>query len=469
VVAHEHVGGVVGRLGRPQARPGGRIEEGAGVRRLLDEVEVVAGAIRLQGGVDVGEGRVHCLAHRLVEDRAQREHADVTHQRGARAGAGRGAGQRATHLAQLQHRDGRAAPGLGARGGQQGVDRLRGQPIEQRRGALEGHRVERVHGQVAEHDGWHHGERVPLRAELAQRPQQRGALGGASEEGGHHDRVRAPAREGRHVGDGREVQQRGPRHELVRELVPHGVPGVQHLVGALESEEVRAGVQLVDLDDAELDGGHDAEVPAAAAQCPEQLGLVLGVDADQLAVGGDELEGRDGVGLQPVLAREPAHAATERVAGDADVGRRAVQPGQAVGRQARRDAVPLDAGADAHASGARIDADLLQAADVDEEQIVHVAQRRLVVGRRLRRDAQPEALGERDGVGDLAGVGRERDRGWPLVDEQIERRARLVVEGIVGEHDGAGERVGEEGGRGGGEHGGDARLARRRGRSLEDG
>ncbi len=65
---------------------------------------------------------------------------------------------------------------------------------------------------------------------------------------------------------------------------------MQHLVGALESEEVRAGVELVDLDDAELDGGHDAEVPAAAAQCPEQLGLVLGVDADQLAAAHEDGE-----------------------------------------------------------------------------------------------------------------------------------------------------------------------------------
>jgi hypothetical protein len=244
---------------------------------------------------------------------------------------------------------------------------------------------------------------------------------------------------------------------------------VQHLVGALEWEEVRARVELADLDDVELDGGHDAEVAAAAAQRPEQLGLVLGVDADQLPLGGDELERRDGVGLQPVLAREPPHAATERVAGDADVGRGAVQPSQAMGRQARADAIPLDAGADANAAGAGIDADLLQAADVDEEQIVHVAQRRLVVGGRLRRDAQPEALGERDGLGDVAGVGRERDRGGPLVDEQIERRARLVVARVVGEHDGTGERVGDVGVGGGGEHGGDARPARRRGRSLEDG
>jgi hypothetical protein len=71
--------------------------------------------------------------------------------------------------------------------------------------------------------------------------------------------------------------------------------------------------------------------------------------------------------------------------------------------------------------------DVLQPADVDEEQVLHVAQRRLVVGGRLRRDAEPEALGERDGVGDVAGVGGERDRSGPLVDEQVERRARLVV------------------------------------------
>ena len=87
---------------------------------------------------------------------------------------------------------------------------------------------------------------------------------------------------------------------------------------------------------------------------------MLGVGAHELAVGGDELERGDGVGLQAVLAREPAHAAAERVAGDADVRRGAVQAGQAVGRQPRRDAVPLDAGADADAPGARVDADLLQ-------------------------------------------------------------------------------------------------------------
>jgi hypothetical protein len=41
---------------------------------------------------------------------------------------------------------------------------------------------------------------------------------------------------------------------------------------------------------------------------------VRGVDAPEHAVRGDELDGRDRVGLHAVLAREPADAAAERVA-----------------------------------------------------------------------------------------------------------------------------------------------------------
>jgi hypothetical protein len=88
------------------------------------------------------------------------------------------------------------------------------------------------------------------------------------------------------------------------------------------------------------------------------------------------------------------------------------------------------------------------------------------VGRRLRGDAQTETLRERDGAGDRAGVGRERDRGGPSVDEQVERRARRVVARVIGKHDGVVERVGEGSVGGSDEHGDDAR-SRRRGRSSK--
>jgi hypothetical protein len=96
---------------------------------------------------------------------------------------------------------------------------------------------------------------------------------------------------------------------------------VQHLGRALEREEHRSGVELVHGVDRELDRGHDPEVAAATAQCPEEVGVVLGVRTHEAAVGGDELEGGDGVGLQPILAGEPPHATAERVPGDPDVGR----------------------------------------------------------------------------------------------------------------------------------------------------
>ena len=225
----------------------------------------------------------------------------------------------------------------------------------------------------------------------AQRPQQRAALGLAAEKRRHHDGERAPAGERRHVGDRREVHQRRPRHELVGQRGQQRAPGVQHLGRALEREEHRSGVELVDRVDGELDRGHDAEVAAAAAQRPEQVGVVLGVRAHEAAVGGDELERGHGVGLQPVLAGQPAHAAAERVAGDPDVRRRAVQARQAVGREPRRDAIPLDAGADADALGPGVDADLLERADVQQQGVVQVAERTLVVGGRLGRDAQSGA------------------------------------------------------------------------------
>jgi hypothetical protein len=58
----------------------------------------------------------------------------------------------------------------------------------------------------------------------------------------------------------------------------------------------------------------------------------------------------------------------------------------------------------------------------------------------------------RDGRGDVVGVGRERDRGRMLVEEEVERRSRGVPAGVAGEHDGAIERLAEPGVRGHREH-----------------
>ena len=94
----------------------------------------------------------------------------------------------------------------------------------------------------------------------------------------------------------------------------HRLRGFGRREGELDDEGM-AGDRV----QAERELGHDAEVAAAAAQPPVQVGVLVGGGADGLAVGGDERVGLDVVAGQPGLAGEPAHAAAERQAADAGV------------------------------------------------------------------------------------------------------------------------------------------------------
>ena len=81
----------------------------------------------------------------------------------------------------------------------------------------------------------------------------------------------------------------------------------------------------------ELEGGDDAEVPAAAAQRPEQvLVLVLARDEDP-PIGGDHLRANQVVARQAAAAGEVADAAAQRQAGDAGGRDDAAGGGQAEG------------------------------------------------------------------------------------------------------------------------------------------
>lgn len=67
-----------------------------------------------------------------------------------------------------------------------------------------------------------------------------------------------------------------------------------------------------------LESGGHAEVAAATADGPEQVGLVIGVDVEDPAIGGDDLSGEKVVDVEAVLADEVPDAAPERDAADAD-------------------------------------------------------------------------------------------------------------------------------------------------------
>jgi hypothetical protein len=88
---------------------------------------------------------------------------------------------------------------------------------------------------------------------------------------------------------GREVQDAGPRGDLLGKRGQKLGPCVQDVGGLLEREEHRARVELAHRVDRELKRGHDAQVAACAAQSPEQLRLMDGIGADEVALGRDEL------------------------------------------------------------------------------------------------------------------------------------------------------------------------------------
>ncbi len=132
------------------------------------------------------------------------------------------------------------------------------------------------------------------------------------------------------------------------------------------------------------------------------------VDAVELAVGRDDLDGRDGVRGQAVLARQPAHAAAERVAGDADVGRRAVQGDEAVLGRGVDDLFPDHARADARLLCLDVDLDVAQRVHANQDGIGEVTERSDAVTGALRRDAQAVGHGEADGGLHVGGVGRAR-------------------------------------------------------------
>ena len=194
-------------------------------------------------------------------------------------------------------------------------------------------------------------------------------------------------------------------------------PGVQHLGGALDGEEQHAGVDLAHRVEPELERGDDAEVAAAAAQRPEQLGLVLASartrspSAVTSSIAVTLLAGR------PWLARQPADAAAERVADDADVGRGAVERREPVPRTPRRRRPPTRAGADAGAPAPRRRSRRRACAEVlDQDRALERADGGGVVAGGLRRDAQAggaRGLDDRDDVVGVAGKATAAGAGRP--------------------------------------------------------
>jgi hypothetical protein len=207
-------------------------------------------------------------------------------------------------------------------------------------------------------------------------------------------------------------------------------PAAQRRRRFLDPEEQRDDVGPAgDRMEPELELGDDAEVAAAAAQAPEQLRVSGRVDAEPVALGGDQLIRRHVVARQPEPAREPAHAAAERQAADAGVGDIARGRGQsmlhrrAIERAQQRPA--LHRGATAR----RIHAHAAHRAQVDHEPAVRDAHAEHAVPSAAYANLEVLFAAVTDRLGHVVRARAAHDRPRPPVDHRVPHRPGLVVSG----------------------------------------
>ncbi|HEX6449118.1 MAG TPA: hypothetical protein VF060_06635 [Trebonia sp.] len=331
---------------------------------------------------------------------------------GLGAAARGGAGQRAAEVADLDA--GQRRVGLRSCYRDQGIDRGGGEVGHERALALGGHRLVWVHVQLAERGGWEGREGVEFRAETAQRLGQFGAGARVAEVGGlDHGESPAAQRFGE-LRQRRQPHQMADGGDLVRHCGGPFTPGVQHLRGTLDREEQVPRVQVADRVQTHLQRGHHAHA-AAAAHGPEQVRIMVGVSADQVAVRGDQLGRGDAVGGQPVAAGQPAEPAAEGVPGHAHRRGGARQRGQAVPGGRDGHVRPHRAGPRAGGAARWVDVHCAHACRPQQHRAVQRFERSGAVACALRGDPDPAGAGVADRLGHVGGRPGLHDDGGPLV------------------------------------------------------
>jgi hypothetical protein len=250
-----------------------------------------------------------------------------------------------------------------------------------------------------------------------------------------------------------ERHERQGRHVVLERGVPaHVARQGGHDAGVLAQRRGRL-LRLVDRDPdahhrAEFVGtegepGDDAEVAAAAAQRPEELGVGFGIDLDDLAAGQDELERDEVVAGETVLAGEPADPAAERQAGHPRLGHDPGRDDQPVRRGRGVDVAEPAAAARVHQPGLRIDGDLAQPGQVDGQAAVRHGLARHIVAAAADRRRQAVLAGHADRRDHVLGADAAQDQAGAPVDHGVPDQPDPLVVRVVRADDVALERAGE--------------------------
>ena len=200
------------------------------------------------------------------------------------------AAERAAQVAQLGEQQRRA--GLRAGEADEGVDRLVGQLARSaRRAPSAGHRLLGVHVDPAEAGGG-----IWSKVSMIGSPISRSGAIAASPSPASPMQAPSIVSSGLPRSGSGTSGIGGGRRKRTIEVTSSGDARRPVAVGAdrvgadLGREEQRAGVDLGDRQQVDVQRGDDRVAAAAAAQRPEEVGVVLGVDRARLAVGGDQLD-----------------------------------------------------------------------------------------------------------------------------------------------------------------------------------
>ena len=192
-----------------------------------------------------------------------------------------------------------------------------------------------------------------------------------------------------------------------------------------------------------LEAGDDAEVAAAAANRPEQVG-VLGLAGDQLApVGGHDLDRDERIDREAVLADEPADAAAEGQPGDADRAGVAERRGQAMGGGRLGELDRGQAGLCPGNPRIGVDVQAAHVGEVEDDAAVDGAVAGEAVAAAADRELELVVAGERDGPCNVARVGRADDRERSGVDCGLVHLAGGLVFVVARQDHAAGQAAGE--------------------------
>ncbi len=231
---------------------------------------------------------------------------------------------------------------------------------------------------------------------------------------------------------GRHVCQHEPQGDVVGGVRDDVARVAQHRGCIVERIEERPTEdERPDLVQSVLERDRDAEVAGAAAESPEELGVLVLGRGDEPPVGRDQVDREEAVDRQAVPAREPADAAAEGETRDTGVGDLAARDGEPVRLRLPIEIAPE--GACLHARHLRpgIDPDALHPREVEHDAAVdgRVAGRRVAApANRQLRSGLPRMLHDRDHVDGSLHPG---DRSRAAVEHAVPDAPRLVVRRIA--------------------------------------